>query len=171
MSTQSTILAKKLKERLGKILEFFYPKPLKTSLRNSVSRTITVSLFLVDILERDWRFRLGEEFRTTFGRNLGDSLMTIRLAGPNVLRCEEHHEERPEWRVTTTFEFYQLGIVRTYELPYENNLVAKKFYEKLSGGQKSGYVIQQSWSKTNGYPFKASWSSLQLCARISKNQH
>ena len=108
---------------------------------------MTMSSFLVDILERDWRFRLGEEFRTTFGRNLGDSLMTIRLAGPNVLRCEEHHEERPEWRVTTTFEFYQLGIVRTYELPYENNLVAKKFYEKVSGGQTSGYVIQQSGAK------------------------
>ena len=63
----------------------------------------------MDILERDWRFRLGEEFRTTFGRNLGNSLMTISLVEPNVLRCEEHHEERPEWRVKTTFEFYQLG--------------------------------------------------------------
>ena len=67
------------------------------------------STTLVDILERDWRFRLGEEFRTTFGRNLGNSLMTISVVGPNTLRCEEHHEERPEWRVTTTFEFYQLG--------------------------------------------------------------
>ena len=27
------------------------------------------------------------------------------------------------------------GIVRTYELPYENDLVAKKYYERVSGGQ------------------------------------
>ena len=92
----------------------------------------------MDILERDWRFRLGEEFRTTFGRNLGDSLMTISLVDPNKLVCEEHHEERTEWRVITTFEFYQLGIVRTYELPYENNLVAKKYYERVSGGPTEG---------------------------------
>ena len=96
----------------------------------------------MDILERDWRFRLGEEFRTTFGRNLGDSLMTISLVDPNKLVCEEHHEERTEWRVITTFEFYQLGIVRTYELPYENDLVAKKYYERVSGGQvASRYVM------------------------------
>ena len=66
----------------------------------------------VEFVEREWKFRLGSEFTTTFGRNLGDSDQTCRMLSPNALRCEERHSEHKHWHVLTTFEFYQLGILR-----------------------------------------------------------
>ena len=31
----------------------------------------------------------------------------------------------------TTFEFYKLGILRIHELPYKDNMIITKFYERL----------------------------------------
>ena len=63
-------------------------------------------------MERKWKFKLGEEFTTTFGKDLGNSLMTCSEIRPNALQCEEHHEQHLSWRVTTTMEFYHLGVIR-----------------------------------------------------------
>ena len=63
-------------------------------------------------MERKWKFKLGEEFSTTFGKDLGNSLMTCGEVRPNALQCEEHHERHLSWRVITTFEFYDLGLIR-----------------------------------------------------------
>ena len=85
----------------------------------------------MEFVEREWKFHLGSEFTTTFGRNLGNSDQTCKMLRPNALRCEERHSKHKHWHVLTTFEFYQLGILRIHELPYKENMVTTKFYERL----------------------------------------
>ena len=85
----------------------------------------------VEFVEREWKFHLGSEFKTTFGRNLGKSDQTCKKLRSNALRCEERHSEHKHWHVLTTFEFYQLGILRIHELLYKDNMVTTKFYERL----------------------------------------
>ena len=82
-------------------------------------------------MERKWKFKLGEEFGTTFGKDLGDSVQTCDMIRLNAMRCEEQHEKHLSWRVITTFEFHHLGLIRTQELPYKDDLVVKKFYQRL----------------------------------------
>ena len=79
---------------------------------NSHNLNLIVKPYSVEILERKWKFKLGEEFTTTFGKDLGNSLITCSKMPPNALRCEEHHEKHLSWRVITTFEFYDLGLIR-----------------------------------------------------------
>ena len=86
---------------------------------------------IVEFVEREWKFHLGKEFTTTFGRNLGNSDQTCKMLRPNALRCEERHSEHRHWHVFTTFEFYHLGILRIHELPYKENMIVTKFYERL----------------------------------------
>ena len=88
-------------------------------------------LSTVEFVEREWKFHLGTEFTTTFGRNLGRSNQTCKMLRPNALRCEERHSEHRHWHVFTTFEFYELGILRIHELPYKDNMSITKFYERL----------------------------------------
>ena len=65
----------------------------------------------------------------------------------NTIQCEDRHLTEPEWRMTTAFDFYHLGVIRTHQLPYKNNLVVKKYYERLFDPEdvemqpKAEYVI------------------------------
>ena len=88
-------------------------------------------------MERKWKFKLGEEFATTFGKDLGDSVQTCDMIRLNAMRCEEQHEQHLSWRVITTFEFHNLGLIRTQELPYKDDLVVKKFYQRLLTQEES----------------------------------
>ena len=53
------------------------------------------------------------------------------MTRPNTIQCEDEHVTESQWRMTTTFDFYHLGIIRTHQLPYKSNLVVKKYYERL----------------------------------------
>ena len=88
-------------------------------------------LLTVESWEREWKFHLGSEFKTFFGRNLGDSSQICNVSSQNVLRCEEQHLINEEWLVHTTFEFYHLGVLRTDKLLYKDDLIVTRFYERL----------------------------------------
>ena len=88
-------------------------------------------LLTVESWEREWKFQLGSEFKTTFGRNLGDSSQICNISNQNVLHCEERHLMKEEWVVHTTFEFYHLGVLRTDKLLYKDDLIVTRFYERL----------------------------------------
>ena len=85
----------------------------------------------MDIVEREWKFSLESAFTTVYGNDMGKSNKTCVQTRSNSIRCEDQHIRESEWQMTTTFDFYHLGIIRTHELPYKKNLVVKKFYEKL----------------------------------------
>ena len=85
----------------------------------------------VEILEREWKFRLNSHFTTIYGNDNGRSNKTCTMTRPNTIQCEDQHLTESEWRMTTIFDFYHLGIIRTHLLPYKNNLVVKKYYERL----------------------------------------
>ena len=88
-------------------------------------------LLTVESWEREWKFHLGSEFKTIFGRNLGESNLICNILHQNVLHCEEQHLRNEEWLVQTTFEFYHLGVLRTDKLLYKDDLIVTRFYERL----------------------------------------
>lgn len=92
---------------------------------------ITFYWKFLEIVEREWKFRLKSHFTTVYGRDNGKSNKTCLMTRPNTIQCEDRHITESDWRMTTTFDFYHLGIIRTHQLPYKNNLLVKKYYERL----------------------------------------
>ena len=90
----------------------------------------------MDLLERKLKFHLNKEFEAPWGTNLGQSIRNCTASQTNSLRCEVQHTEKPDWRMWTVTEFYNIGCIQISHLPFKDDLTVKKYYERLTKAGK-----------------------------------
>ena len=91
----------------------------------------TLSFLSVNLYEKKLKFYLNKPFKGVYGNKLGSSIGNCTILQTNSIYCEAQHTEKPDWLMSTTTEFYNIGIIQINNLPYKDDLTVKKYYERL----------------------------------------
>ena len=85
----------------------------------------------MNLFENNLKFYLNKSYKTVYGNQLGSAIGNCTALKINVIHCEAQHTEKPNWHMSTTTEFYNIGNVQITHLPYKDDLTVKKYYERL----------------------------------------
>ena len=85
----------------------------------------------MNLFENNLKFYLNKSYKTVYGNHLGSAIGNCTALQTNVIHCEAKHMEKPNWHMSTTTEFYNIGNIQITHLPYKDNLTVKKYYERM----------------------------------------
>ena len=86
------------------------------------------SFLSVNLFENDLKLYLNKPHKAVYGNQLGGAIGNCTALQTNYLHCEAQHTEKPDWHLSTTIEFYNIGNIQIIHLPYMDNLTVKKYY-------------------------------------------
>ncbi len=102
-----------------------------------------------DLMTRDWKFRIGEEFSVVWGKGRGVLFSVCSMPKTNVIHCKSEDRARG-WEMEGILTFSPLGMV-SERIHITKGVKMKKYYERMNKLQLQEEERKYVCSKRRSY--------------------